>query len=219
MSWAGGSPSRKARHAIDIIMTVMMILLMGYHLWGEALHEWLGVAVFLLFMIHHLMNRSWYRSIPKGRYSFRRALMLCIDSMLFASAFMQIISGLAMSVYVPPVASVLMPVSIARPIHLAMSYWSYVLISLHIGLHLGIVIQRIRNRRLFWAAAIAIAIWGCIAFVRRNILSYMFLLVEFAFLDYGESRLVFVIEYICMMVLFSILLYCISLSGKRKERQ
>ena len=37
----------------DIAMTVILLLLMAYSLVGEALHEWLGIGMFLLFILHH----------------------------------------------------------------------------------------------------------------------------------------------------------------------
>lgn len=35
--------------AVDVLMTLAMLFLMGYHFWGEILHEWVGAGMFLLF--------------------------------------------------------------------------------------------------------------------------------------------------------------------------
>ena len=43
---------------IDIGMTVMLLFLMAYELIGEAAHEWLGIGMFVLFIIHHILNRK-----------------------------------------------------------------------------------------------------------------------------------------------------------------
>lgn len=37
--------------AVDLAMTVLLFLLMAYLLVGEAAHEWLGLAMFLLFIL------------------------------------------------------------------------------------------------------------------------------------------------------------------------
>lgn len=38
---------------VDIGMTVMLLLLMTYERIGAAVHERLGMAMFVLFIIHH----------------------------------------------------------------------------------------------------------------------------------------------------------------------
>lgn len=40
----------------DIAMTASLLLLMTYGLIGEAAHEWIGVAIFVLFILHHILN-------------------------------------------------------------------------------------------------------------------------------------------------------------------
>lgn len=57
---------------VDIGMTVMLLFLMTYELIGEAAHEWLGIGMFVLFIIHHILNRKWSRSVFKGKYTLFR---------------------------------------------------------------------------------------------------------------------------------------------------
>ena len=37
-------------------MIILLPLLMAYSLIGETAHEWLGLFMFLLFILHHSMN-------------------------------------------------------------------------------------------------------------------------------------------------------------------
>ena len=41
---------------IDIGMTVCLILLMPYSLLSETAHEWIGMAMLVLFISHHILN-------------------------------------------------------------------------------------------------------------------------------------------------------------------
>lgn len=41
---------------------------------GGKLHEWLGLAMFLLFFLHHLLNAGWHRALGKGAYTANRIL-------------------------------------------------------------------------------------------------------------------------------------------------
>ena len=51
-------PKAIVRIGIDIGMTVQLLLLMSYELIGSSLHEWIGLAMFVLFVCHHLLNRG-----------------------------------------------------------------------------------------------------------------------------------------------------------------
>ena len=44
---------------IDVLMTADLLLLMSYGLLGEEWHEWVGIGMFLFFMVHHMLNRKW----------------------------------------------------------------------------------------------------------------------------------------------------------------
>ena len=49
---------------VDVVMTVLLMLLMAFELIGRAAHEWIGIAMFALFILHHILNRRW----SKKRY-------------------------------------------------------------------------------------------------------------------------------------------------------
>ena len=63
---------KKIQLIIDISMTLLLPLLMAYSLIGEAFHEVVGIAMFVLFIVHHILNRKWYGALFKGKYNARR---------------------------------------------------------------------------------------------------------------------------------------------------
>ena len=84
----------------DLVMTVLLPLLMAYSLAGEALHEWVGIFMFLLFILHHILNLSWYKHLLKGRYSGSRILRTVFDLLLIPVMLILSISGIMMSRHV-----------------------------------------------------------------------------------------------------------------------
>ncbi len=42
---------------------------MAYNLIGEVAHECFGVAMIVMFLCHHLLNRNWYKTLIEGKYS------------------------------------------------------------------------------------------------------------------------------------------------------
>ena len=119
-------------------MTVLLLVLMAYSVTGQAIHEWMGIALFVLFMIHHLLNLQWLRSVGKGRYPLARILQSALVLLLFLSMIAQVVSGIAMSRHALPFLNIPLSTSTARLIHLSCGYWSFLLISLHLGLHWNI---------------------------------------------------------------------------------
>ena len=62
------SAKRNINMATDLVMTMLLPVLMAYSLVGEAIHEWLGIVMFLLFIIHHAFNWRWYKNLAIGSY-------------------------------------------------------------------------------------------------------------------------------------------------------
>ena len=45
----------------------MFVLLMPYSLLSETAHEWIGMAMLVLFISHHILNYKWVTSVRKGK--------------------------------------------------------------------------------------------------------------------------------------------------------
>ena len=58
---------------IDIAMYLIFVALMQEHLW-DGLHEWLGIALFTLFIVHTILNFRWYQSLFNDYYGTYRAM-------------------------------------------------------------------------------------------------------------------------------------------------
>ncbi len=117
--------------AIDLIMTVILILLMTYELIGQSIHGWIGIAMFVFFIIHHFMNGKWILNIFKGRYTvvrvFQTALVICILVTMLGS----MISGIILSQTIFPFLQVRIGSLLMRNIHMVCAYSGYILMSMH----------------------------------------------------------------------------------------
>ena len=70
---------------IDILMTLALLFLMGYQFWGETAHEWVGAGMFVLFILHHILNGNWHKRLFQGKYTPMRILLLCVDVLVLLS--------------------------------------------------------------------------------------------------------------------------------------
>ena len=70
--------------ATDFCMTAVLIILMAYELVGQAVHEWLGIGMFVLFILHHIWNRKWIGNMFKRKYTFFSILQTLIVICIFS---------------------------------------------------------------------------------------------------------------------------------------
>lgn len=75
----------KLKICIDILMTAALLFLMPYELVGRAAHEWIGTEIFLLFILHHILNRKWTAHMFKGKYAKFRILQTILVAAIFIS--------------------------------------------------------------------------------------------------------------------------------------
>lgn len=201
------------RIAVDTAMTALLLALMGYHLWGEVAHEWLGAGMFVLFLLHHGLNVNWYGALFKGKYSPQRVFQAALDFLLCLDMLALIISGVMMSRHVFAFLGLSGGMALARQLHLAGSYCGFVLTSMHLGLHWNMIMgmaRKVAKRKMpspLRIVVAGIAAYGLWAFIRRDFPTYLFLQTHFVFFDFSEPALLFILDYLAIMGLFAALAY------------
>lgn len=198
---------KKIRLSIDISMTVLLPLLMAYSLIGETFHEVVGTLIFVLFIVHHIINRKWYGALMTGKYNARRIFQTVLNLLLVVFMVLQPLCGVLMSKHLYTFLPVFPISSLARSIHMLLAYWGYVLLCIHAGTHLVVPLRKLfmKSKRIFAAVCAVsgcISVYGCAAFIKRGFPGYMSGRAMFAFFDYSEPRVFFFLDYLAIMVLF-----------------
>lgn len=191
---------------IDIFMTLSLLLLMSFQLTGQKAHEWLGAAMLILFLGHNFLNISWYKNLFKGKYTIIRVMRTFVNIVMLIAMLGAMLSGIAMSRYAFDFLNFSFSAALARKIHLVCVYWCFVLMSIHLGMHWGMIIAMIKklniNPMVLKIISLVIAIYGAYSFYDNGILYYMFLRNEFAFFDFEKSGVLVIIQYLSMMGLW-----------------
>lgn len=191
---------------IDIFMSLVLLLLMAFQLTGQKAHEWLGAAMLILFLLHNFLNIRWYKNLFKGKYTIIRIIKTFVNIVMLIAMLGSMLSGIAMSRYTFGFIDLSFSAVFARKIHLICVYWCFVLMSIHLGMHWGIILAIIKklkiNTMAFKIISLVIAIYGAYSFYDNGILSYMFLRNEFAFFDFEKSCALVIIQYLSMMGLW-----------------
>lgn len=84
---------------LDLLMTILLPLLMIQALAGEELHEWMGIFMFLLFIMHHLINFNWHKNLLKGKYDAVRSIGTLVNAGILICMILSAISGILLSQY------------------------------------------------------------------------------------------------------------------------
>lgn len=195
---------------IDLLMTALLLCLMAYQVTGQKLHEWFGAGMLILFIVHNILNIRWYGNLFKGKYKWLRIVQTIVNVSVLISMLCLGYSGIVMSRYVFAALPIHGPMATARSMHMAASYWGFVLMSIHLGMHWGMIVgmfrRLLKGRKLpnvsVWGlrlASIVIAGYGLVCFIQKDIASYMFLKNQFVFFNFEQSALSVFIEYIAMM--------------------
>ena len=82
---------------IDIGMTICLLLLMPYSLLSETAHEWIGMAMLVLFILHHILNHKWVTSVRKGKYNAFRVIQTVLVIIMLILIMGSMISGILLS--------------------------------------------------------------------------------------------------------------------------
>lgn len=197
-------------------MTITLLLLMLFQITGQQVHEYLGIMMLVLFLGHNILNWKWYRHLFKGKYKLYR----CIQTILNISILMMMLglgySGMVMAQYVPFSISGL--ISLARRLHLACSYWGFVLMSMHLGMHLRQMMNMFKKYihlktnviKIIKLIIVIICLYGIYCFIQNDMISYMFLINEFVFFDFEKNTFIVLLEYLSMMILWINIGYLIT---------
>jgi len=220
-------PKQPMKVCVDIAMALRLLFLMGYHLWGDTAHEWVGAGIFVLFICHHILNWHWWKGLFRGKYTAVRVLQVVIDLLVLAAMLGLMISSVILSNEVFAFLHIKGHLSFARRLHMASAYWGFFVMAAHLGLHWGMFLKMVQKTKLSGKRqpmlppllGAVIAVYGIVVMVKRDLPTYLFLQAEFVFLDFSESKILFYMDYLAMMGTFIFLAYfAVKLLKKRKER-
>ena len=218
----------RIKKIVDVCMTVLLLCLMSYQVVGEVLHEWIGLGMAVLLIAHHILNIKWYGSLFKGKYNTYRIIMTVINTLLLASMALTAFCGMSISNHAVPFLYGMTGMVFARTAHLALSFWSFILMGLHLGLHLPSMTAKVKPCKA-WKTVLTVIFTilagvGLWLFIRNGIPGYISFRTHFAFFDYDKTPiLVFMenlaIEFFFIFVGANIVRFILGRNEKRRRKR
>ena len=213
---------------LEIPLTILSLVLMGGNMflpWAPA-HEIIGVALMVVWGVHIYANRRWFKATFRGRYNPFRVTQAVVNyGMLVCVGFLAV-SGVMLSNHVFAFLGIESGANFARTAHLLASHWYFVFISLHIGLHVGVIFNRLKVAQLVkgshgsasvsWKVVVTriivalVSVYGIYAFVERGLWKYLMLQQPFFFMDMERGYILFFVDYVSMVALFGAALHYVT---------
>ena len=215
---------RRIKLILDVCMTLLMVGEMAYLATGSAFHEWAGMALFVLFLAHHLLNGAWHRRIFKGKYTLTRSIMAALDIALIVLMLIELVTSFLISEELFPTIGLNGGME-ARQLHTFAAYWGLLLMGAHLGLHWDIALNALRKRlprggkaRAFCArlAALALVVLGALAFVRLEAGAKLTMYYTFSYFDPDSSVLRYLLDFFLLMCAAAVLGYYGMKAAARK---
>lgn len=236
----------KIRMPVDITMTILSIILMGgnYLFPADIIHEILGAGLFILWGVHITLNRRWYSAIFKGKYNPYRVMQTFINCGILICTIFLMISGIILSNHLFTFLNIQGGLGFARIAHLLASHWYYLFMSMHIGMHVGMIANKIKQksqaekdssltknenfeeesnskkavRRIIFRILLALAcLYGIYAFIIRGVWKFLILQQQFFFFDLERGYILFVIDYISIIILFATISHLVAARLKKNR--
>ena len=202
---------------VDALMTLALLFLMSYELLGSQQHEIVGMLMFALFIIHHVLNINWAKNLTKGRQSPIRIFQNILVLLVLVSLIGAMISGVIISRHLFSFLNFKYSATASR-IHMLSVYWGFVFMSMHLGLHFNMFSLMIKNKSnpkkpIKAVIKIVLALifaYGVFAFFKRNLIGYLFLQNQFFMLGDNELLLLYILDYMAVMFAIALLSHFIS---------
>ena len=199
---------KTAKVVVGIAMALVLVAIMSTALVQEAAHEWLGLALFALLVVHVVLGRKWFSALFRGRWSIVRVLQVAMLAGLALCVVGQVASSLVLSKHAFGFLPALPGAGWARRVHMLCSYWAFIFAFAHVGLHARF--PKPKAPGALWAiriAMIAIACFGAVSFAQLGLPLYLTGQVQFAAVDFGTPLPLTLTRYTSIAVLVTMLFH------------
>ena len=183
-------------------MLLLFLLLMAAPHTGSVAHEWLGVLLAAVFILHTWLNRVWYKSLSKGRYDAVRTARLVLNVLLLLSMLGTLASAVPLSRTVFAFTGFKGELSF-RTVHVFCAHWCFLLAAIHLGIYGKRFCTALARRFTFMRPSasplvptglgLIFAAYGIYAFLQRE-LTYP-LTLRSSFMLWSENTALFILDY------------------------
>lgn len=188
-------------------MVICFIALMLNQITGVFAHEVIGIITFILFIIHHIINRNFYKNMFKGKFNKLRIAFLIIDVLLFIMMILMMISSILIPQHLFEFLNITSH-TLGRYLHIISAYMIYMLSALHLGLHFNQMIKLSKDKKIIVNVFLVLfaLIFGVNGFIKKEFIPKLTLQNLFPLYS-DDSFVIILIDYLGIFIMFMMIGY------------
>ncbi len=185
------------RLVLDCIAAGLLLFAFAYFWQGNPSHEWAGMGMFLLLIVHNVFHRRWFAALSQKPRVRRGKFNIALTFVLLAG--MLALLGTSVVISETLFASLRLDDDFrVRQIHAGIAYWLLVVAAIHLGLRwsllmavasklFGIEEKNAMRTAVLRLAAICIAVQGVFSVLTLNLPSRLLFQLSLDWWNFEES--------------------------------
>lgn len=138
--------------SLSLVITIVMLLLMDpKSFYGISFHEWAGLIIGVLFIIHKALNWNWIKKVTRGFFRKcpgRVRFQYLLDVLLLVGIILMIISGIAIARTIDfSWLNLGGTRRFWRAMHTSSSFITLALFGIHLGLHWSWILHVLKLKK------------------------------------------------------------------------
>lgn len=196
------------RLVLDSVAAGLLLFAFAYFWQGNPSHEWAGISMFMLLIVHNAFHRRWFASLAQEPRAKRGKFNIALTLALLAG--MLALLGTSMVISETLFAGLRLDDDFTlRRVHAGIAYWLLIVVAIHLGLRWPLLIavasklfgfresNAVRTAVLRLAAA-GIALQGVFSVLALNLPARLLFQISLDWWNFEESVAAFFLH--CMAV-------------------
>ena len=196
----------KKKLIVDILLFILMLLEFSKVLTGQLIHEIIGIALFILVIIHLIFNRVYISSIFKKKYNLKSLIMLLTNCLLIIFFILTSVFGILSSEEFLRFLNI-HSVSIIK-LHRIFGYICLLIVGIHLGINFnamfGTITKKIKNKVVNFIIGLIIIGFGIYSFIDLDYCSKLTGNMKFGMVS--NSVILILMEYLSVIMMVTIVI-------------
>ena len=198
------------RLATDAALLLLLLVVMAYSFTGNTVHEWMGIALVVLALVHLFLNKRWFVSLVKGKYNWRRMATSLINVLLILSFVVLVLLSM-------PISSEVFPFVHLYEEEMWPATWH-----IHLGTQWARLMKYfpkalVSGSSLVTAVQGLVSMYGLCALWNQNFFNKLAAIGMEEYIPEGGKLSAFIIDYTAIFVLMTSIGYYLTTKRKKGE--
>lgn len=193
---------------VDVLLLIFMLAEYSRVHLPPEMHEIIGIGLILLVTVHMILNRNYFKAIPRGKYSAKRMVELLSTIGFFAVLILTCIFGILSSQEILPFLNIKSLTAIY--LHKILAYACIILLGIHLGINLKRMFKKLEKRigKTIYPVYLLIMVLGIYSAMQVDFLNHI--TGSYGFSTVTGNILINSLEYLSIILMTTVIVHLIE---------